>query len=206
MKTTSVITGTLVAALVALLPAGSALAAGGTIYACVGKALGIVRIVASASGCTSLETPISWNAQGPAGPQGAAGPAGPTGPTGPTGPAGVTAGINAALFAEVDFDPGQPDNCSIGFFRGADSATGVSTGNDNECWLNFKLPAGQAQSWGTAYECFTSNEQNTNVFDFSCAASEGFDSSGAPQVLMTCRTSGGGAVNHQFYEKLLCTE
>jgi hypothetical protein len=68
------------------------------IQACALKHTGTLRIVATASDCIpNLETPVSWNIQGPAGangpagvtgPQGVPGAQGPTGPAGPQGPAG----------------------------------------------------------------------------------------------------------------------
>jgi type VI protein secretion system component Hcp len=62
---------------------------GGTIfYACVGKALGAVRVVAAGTACATTEYPISWNSAGPTGVQGPAGTPGSPGATGATGPAG----------------------------------------------------------------------------------------------------------------------
>jgi hypothetical protein len=48
----------------------------GVIHACYGKVTGNVRIVESASQCTALETPTSWNQTGQPGPAGPAGPSG----------------------------------------------------------------------------------------------------------------------------------
>lgn len=64
-----------------------------TIYACVNRVSGVVRIVPAGFRCLPFEYPTSWSAggaPGPAGPAGAAGPAGPSGPAGPTGVAGPT--------------------------------------------------------------------------------------------------------------------
>ena len=49
-----------------------------------------VRLIDTSAGatCRKNETPVSWNAVGPAGPRGPAGPAGPQGPAGQQGPAG----------------------------------------------------------------------------------------------------------------------
>ena len=58
-------------------------AAADVIVACAG-ANGL-RVVVSASECKNGETPMTWNAQGPAGPQGIAGPVGPEGPAGRDG-------------------------------------------------------------------------------------------------------------------------
>jgi len=63
-----------------------------TLYGCMNKTNGGVRIVAEGVACQNSEVPVSWSSagiQGPAGPAGAAGPAGPAGATGPAGPAGA---------------------------------------------------------------------------------------------------------------------
>ena len=70
----------------------------GTINGCYEKRTGALRVIDADAGakCTSFETPISWNQQGPKGPSGPAGPGGPAGadgapgPTGPAGPQGAT--------------------------------------------------------------------------------------------------------------------
>jgi hypothetical protein len=49
------------------------------IEACAGNGSGLLRLD-DGRGCRKNETPLSWNAQGPAGPQGIPGPAGPPGP------------------------------------------------------------------------------------------------------------------------------
>lgn len=66
---------------------------GGTskIHSCVTKIGGVVRIVEASNNCLLTESPLDWNAQGPAGPQGAVGSRGPAGPQGPQGPAGADA-------------------------------------------------------------------------------------------------------------------
>jgi hypothetical protein len=86
----------LLAALPLALVAGVALAAqpsgrrpsNAVINACVKKGSGQVRVVRPGAACRRSESPLSWNAQGPAGQRGAAGPTGATGATGPSGPAG----------------------------------------------------------------------------------------------------------------------
>jgi hypothetical protein len=55
------------------------------INACVVKKTGVVKIAPT---CTTEETPLSWNIQGPAGAPGPQGPAGPQGAPGAQGPAG----------------------------------------------------------------------------------------------------------------------
>ena len=59
-----------------------------TLFACFPNDGGRVRIVDSLAECTTSETGITWNIQGPEGPAGPEGPTGPTGMTGPAGPAG----------------------------------------------------------------------------------------------------------------------
>jgi hypothetical protein len=82
--------------------AGRSASAATVIQACYNTTTGDVRIVKSASECTSAEQAISWNAAGPPGPKGAtgatgpAGPAGPTGATGAAGPAGATGATGPA--------------------------------------------------------------------------------------------------------------
>jgi Lamin Tail Domain/Collagen triple helix repeat (20 copies) len=86
----------LLVALPVALVAGVALAAqpsgrrpsNAVINACVKKGSGQVRVVRPGAVCRKKESPLSWNAQGPAGPRGADGPTGATGATGPSGPAG----------------------------------------------------------------------------------------------------------------------
>jgi lamin tail-like protein/collagen triple helix repeat protein len=86
----------LLVALPLVLVAGVALAAqpngprpsNAVIKACVKKKTGQVRVVGSGGACRRGESPLSWNAQGPAGVRGAAGVTGPAGPAGPLGPSG----------------------------------------------------------------------------------------------------------------------
>ena len=83
-------------------------AQGGAIRACIANS-GVVRIVASAETCKSGETPLVWNAAGPAGPAGAAGPAGPAGPVGPQGPEGPAAQIPPPIItAQMSLDSAGP--------------------------------------------------------------------------------------------------
>ena len=65
----------------------------GVINGCYGKQTGILRVIDAQAGktCLSIETPISWNQQGPTGPQGLKGDKGDQGERGPiglTGPKG----------------------------------------------------------------------------------------------------------------------
>jgi len=66
------------------------------IYACVNQSSGAIHIVDGATPCSSNETKLVWNTEGPPGPQGntgaqgATGPKGDTGDQGPIGPQGNT--------------------------------------------------------------------------------------------------------------------
>ena len=101
-----IVTGTLTLASAAVAQSQTA-----SIFACVDRNKGDLRVVGSLSACDPRkETPISWEVggsgpagaagpvgpMGPAGPQGPAGPAGPTGATGPIGPAGPAGAIGPA--------------------------------------------------------------------------------------------------------------
>lgn len=182
-----------------------------TIYGCVSKALGLLRIVSGPTACSSLENPISWNSQGPQGPQGPQGAPGPQGTPGAQGPAGVTAGIDAALFAEIvlDPDPAATDQCSVDFFRGADAASGAPTGNPDECVIDFTLPAGQPPSWGTAYECFTAVPGGYAApYGTTCQVQAGFDANNGnrPQVYIQCLSPAGQPLTTFTRVQLLCVE
>jgi hypothetical protein len=61
---------------------------------------GSMRMVASATECTSKETAVTWNVAGPQGPQGEQGPPGPEGPQGEPGPAGIRGSLIAAVCAK----------------------------------------------------------------------------------------------------------
>ncbi|HUL59777.1 MAG TPA: hypothetical protein VLU43_10905 [Anaeromyxobacteraceae bacterium] len=121
----------------------------------------------------------------------------------------MTAGISAALFAEIvlDSDPTAPDQCSVDFFRGAETATGTPTGNTDECILDFTLPAGQPPSWGTAYECFTSVPGGYGApFGTTCQTQGGFNAStgNSPQVYIQCLSPAGQGLTHFTRVQLLC--
>jgi len=86
---------TAAAALVAapMLGLGHAAAQGsGVLYACVGKAAGVMRLVEAGATCRTGEALVNWNVQGP---QGLPGPTGATGATGPIGATGAP-GLNGA--------------------------------------------------------------------------------------------------------------
>jgi hypothetical protein len=179
------------------------------INACVGKIGGLVRIVNSPSQCTALEKAISWNVAGPQGPQGSQGP---QGPQGQAGLPGITAGIDAAVWGEFamnDISTGgtRPD-CTVGFWRGADSIDSTAQGN-GACSLKFNLPATQPQSWGTAFECFAAVRQDTFASGgTTCAGSPNYDASDANKPLPTiqCRDSNGNAPTGFYYVDFVCLE
>lgn len=111
----------LLVAVLALAAGGVAFAAipsNGVISACYVKSGGTLRVIDATTGnCSSKETSLSWNVQGPAGPQGSPGPSGPPGPTGSPGPSGApgAAGISGyelvTGFDDVQnpFEPGRRD-------------------------------------------------------------------------------------------------
>ena len=77
----------------------------GVIHACVGNN-GLLRV---ATDCRQGETPLVWNAQGPAGPAGPQGPQGDVGPQGPQGPAGENPPPPAsALTAQITLEDSTP--------------------------------------------------------------------------------------------------
>ena len=105
----------------ATIPSGS-----GVYTGCLLKATGTIRLIDPTLGdksllghCTSLETQITFNEQGPPGPVGATGPAGPTGPAGATGPAGPAgpagqAGADGTSVTSSSLNPGDDSNCPNG--------------------------------------------------------------------------------------------
>jgi hypothetical protein len=66
-----------------------AVAQNNTIYSCVTKNSGAVRIVSATTTCTSKELLVTWNIMGPQGPIGLTGSPGPQGPQGPMGLTGA---------------------------------------------------------------------------------------------------------------------
>ena len=152
---------------------------GQVINGCVKQNNGDLRIVSSPGQCRNNEAPISWNA---------------------TGPAGVANGIRAAVWGEFIMDSENAgQHCSVPFFRGADNVVGVTTGNDAECRLTFTLPAGQPQSWGTAYACFTSIVSgNGTSYDTTCQNTGDMDASLKPAPIFACR-NGSNSVPSPFF-------
>ena len=66
--------------------------ASGTIHGCFKTSDGQLRVIDPSAGgsCTSSETALAWNIQGPTGNTGGVGPTGVQGPQGDTGPGGAT--------------------------------------------------------------------------------------------------------------------
>jgi hypothetical protein len=92
------------------------------ITGCYTKTGGTIRVIDATTGsCTSKETRLDWNVQGPQGPQGVQGPQGLRGDVGPQGPAGAN-GVSRAYIKHVDL---------------ADAPQG---GDNDVIWLD--LPAG----------------------------------------------------------------
>lgn len=82
------------------------------IVACRNDSTGLLRVVTSASKCTSKEKSLKWNVTGPAGPAGATGATGATGPQGPQG---------------VQGPPGGPDTTADSFVAEFGTGTGSGT-------------------------------------------------------------------------------
>lgn len=84
-----------------------------TIYACISKNGGDIKIVDAGDTCKGKDTLLSWNTQGPAGPAGPTGAAGPQGPAGAVGPKGDVGpagpqGAKGDLGAQGPAGPGGP--------------------------------------------------------------------------------------------------
>ena len=86
--------------------------ASGVIHGCYTNKGGILSVIDPSAGksCSSLQTQITWNQQGPkgdkgdAGVQGLTGDTGPQGPQGPQGPAGVSGLERVAVMSEINSD------------------------------------------------------------------------------------------------------
>src|SRR6186997_517738 len=169
----------LLVALPLALVAGVALAAqpngrrpsNAVINACVKKGSGVVRVVRAGAACRRGESPLSWNAQGPAGPRGAAGATGPAGPVGPPG----AAGPKGATGAQGPQGPPGPGLTSL------ESLNGIA------CHL-----AGVAGTASLTYDA-------SGVATLKCVAGGGGGSSGDIRVneFMTGST---GAASNEFVE------
>jgi hypothetical protein len=68
-----------------------------TIYGCIKKSNGALRVVGDSSQCKKSEAPLSWNQGGSQGPKGDKGDTGASGPRGPKGDSG-SQGIAGASF------------------------------------------------------------------------------------------------------------
>ncbi|HEX7609655.1 MAG TPA: hypothetical protein VF380_03195 [Solirubrobacteraceae bacterium] len=86
--------------------AGAAPAGASTIYTCVKKKGGAMRIVGRSTRCRRGESKLAWNRQGPVGPRGPGGPAGANGSSGTNGSNGAVAGF-FVKGGEVDFSSGN---------------------------------------------------------------------------------------------------
>lgn len=111
---------------------------GNVITACYLKNGGTLRVVdATTATCSSKETMLTWNVQGPTGAQGTqglqgpiglTGPAGPTGPSGPMGLAGATG-------------PAGPAGTSKAYFKRIEGVL-LSTTTEDEKVVGLSVPAG----------------------------------------------------------------
>ena len=149
---------------VALLVATSLLASVGVAYATIPDSSGVIHACYTRSGgalyviddsvttCSSKQTSLNWNVQGPTGPQGPQGPAGPTGPQGPAGPQGPQG-------------PAGPSGTSHAY-----SATGglVAYGTAPVKVASLSLPAGTYLVWATG----TVQDANTST-GHDCVLSSG---------------------------------
>jgi hypothetical protein len=112
----------------------------------------------------------------------------------------VANGIRAAVWGEFIMDMQNPGlNCNVPFFSGAETVAGASTGNDAECRLTFTLPAGQPQTWGTAFACFTSIVSgNGTSYDTTCQNTVDMDAALKPAPIFACR-NGSNSVPPTFF-------
>jgi len=169
------------------------------IKGCV-KNNGDLSIVSGSGQCKPNETPISWNVIGPEGPQG------------PQGPAGITNGIGAAVWGEfiIDQVPASggtwTNTCSVPFFAGADSIDVTPPAGgfvDGGCQFTISLPAGQPQSWGTAYACFASVVSgNGTPWGSTCQSSGSMDATLKPAPIFQCLDASGAP--HYAQIQFLC--
>lgn len=97
MRTThKLAVGTVAATATTVLGVGIAFAtitpvdAAGQVHGCYSQKSGALRVVSPTTACSSGETALLWNQQGPTGPQGSPGPVGAPGPKGDQGATGAT--------------------------------------------------------------------------------------------------------------------
>ncbi len=100
-------TGALVGATVLLMLAAATAASATTIYACVSKKSGAMRIVSAKAKCRRGERKLSWSSTGPAGSGGAPGAAGPPGAAGAPGANGVGADYSSFSFGPSALAPSE---------------------------------------------------------------------------------------------------
>jgi len=99
--------------------------ASGLIQGCYKQASGQLRVVESASDCSSAELAISWNQRGEKGDAGPVGPQGPKGDTGAAGPQG-TQGAQGPPGPQGPAGPSQGAIYAYGDV--GDNGTGIVTG------------------------------------------------------------------------------
>jgi hypothetical protein len=93
------VTAAPVAAIALLIPVVASAAGATTIYACVNKKSGAMRIVSAKAKCKRTEHKLSWGTTGPAGPAGAPGTPGAAGAPGANGVGADYSSFNLGLVA-----------------------------------------------------------------------------------------------------------
>jgi hypothetical protein len=103
------------------------------INGCVKAKNGALRIVADPADCTTPETPISWNVQGPQGEPGVDGADGQPGEPGPEGPPGPSLRVFDGLGMEIGWlahwTPGSNDTYRV-FLDSIDAAALLNVSGD----------------------------------------------------------------------------
>ena len=117
----------LVALCAAAVAAGATYAAipdsAGVIHGCYTNKGGLLRVIDPSTGvkCTSLETALSWNQQGPKGATGATGPVGPQGPQGQAGPAGTLGRLDDLEGIPCNGVNGKPATVHLSYGEGIEA-------------------------------------------------------------------------------------
>lgn len=153
-----------------------------TIYACVNRSTGIVRIVSGSIRCYGSEYETHWSVTGPTGPQG---PKGATGATGPQGPAGVGTSLVDANAKQIGpFFPSQ---------NGTDTFSGFVLISINGLWFSIQVTVA-----GFGFE---PNVGNGNAqLDYTGANCDGPAYIGVPPTgLLNSGGYGAGVVGNVLY-------
>ena len=136
-------------------------AAAATIYACVPKGGGSVRVVSRHARCRRGETKLSWNSQGPEGPDG---PHGPTGTPGATGSVGLQGAPGpGARVATLDT---ASSNATVQplFTYGGDTV-GVACGRGGSpSWGSFEVTGDNLEVFGSATLAYYEASPTPSIF------------------------------------------